>query len=205
MRTDNPGGPADVVYGLVLLECGFTLLAMLGEILFMGGNPLYLVMPIAKSAALLLFATKLLRGRRWAAVALIIAHALTLIGFWLNLLLALLPTLTFSINLVGLLTGVALPVGVIWLCVSLLSGPRLIRLPMMAAVPMMPAPMTPAAPMMVAPAMPAVPIALAVPRPPVWYPPIPPAHPDSSAVATLPIRLAGHYPSPDAPQPGVDR
>jgi hypothetical protein len=121
---EDSGGRADVVYGLILIECGMGVLAMLGELLFMGGNPLYVAMPIIKAGILLLFATQVLRGRRWAAVALIASQVLTLVGFWINLLLALLPQLTYSMNVVGLLTGVALPAAVIWLCARMLAAPR---------------------------------------------------------------------------------
>lgn len=155
-----------MVYALMLLECGMGVLAMFGELLFMGGNPLYLAVPLIKSGVLLFFAAKLLRGRHWAAIALIVSQGITLVGFWLNLLLALLPTLTFSVNLVGLLTGVTLPAVIIWLCARMLAVPRIVIAPI------------------------AYPMGIPIPRPPMMLPAGMPG-PGSSDVITLPIRVPG--------------
>ena len=96
----------DVVYVLCLMQVAFLLLAGLGELLLMGGNPAYLVLPVAKMVLLLVFATKVVKGRRWALVALIVLQVITLVGFGLQLVAGLLPMLDFTVNLVGLLTNV---------------------------------------------------------------------------------------------------
>jgi len=110
------GGPADIVYVLCLLQAAFGLLAALGEVLLMGGNPLYLLVPLAKAVLLVVLAAKAVTGRRWALVALIVVSAMTLVAFWLQLGAALLPGVGLTVNLVGLTTTVALPVAVIVLC-----------------------------------------------------------------------------------------
>jgi len=113
---------ADVVYALVLLEGAFGLLAGLGMVVMMGGKPVYLLMPVAKLTALLIFATNAICGRRWAMIALIVSQAVSLLGFVLDVLVGLLLQVQFTINLVGLLTGVAMPVAVIRLCARLLAA-----------------------------------------------------------------------------------
>jgi hypothetical protein len=112
----EPGGGMDVVYVLCLMQVAFLVLGGLGEQLLMGGNPLYLVVPVAKIVLLLVFATKAVKGRLWALIGLIAVQGITLFGFQLQLIGGLLPMVDFTINLVGLLTNLALPAGVIWLC-----------------------------------------------------------------------------------------
>jgi hypothetical protein len=121
--TGDRGGSADVVYLLLLLQAGFGLLAMFGELLFMA-NPLYLLVPIAKAVLLFVVATKVVTGRRWAWVTAIVLEGIGLVGFWLSLMVGLLPTLSRTVTFVGLLTEIALPVTVICLCARLLATPR---------------------------------------------------------------------------------
>ena len=118
----KPTSDADVVYMLVLLEGAFGLLAGLGTVVMMGGKPIYLLVPAAKLVTLLVFAAKAISGHRWAMIALIITQAVSLLGFVLDVLVGLLPQVQFTINLVGLLTSVAMPVAVIWLCARLLAA-----------------------------------------------------------------------------------
>jgi hypothetical protein len=120
----TPTSNADVVYALVLLEGAFGLLAGLGMVVMMRGNPVYMLMPVAKLTALLVLATKVMGGRRWAMITLIVAQAVSLLGFWLDVVVGLLPQVQFTINLAGLLTGVAMPMVVIWLCTRLLATSR---------------------------------------------------------------------------------
>jgi hypothetical protein len=114
------GGPADVVYVLLLVQAGAGLLAMLGELIFMGGSPLYVIAPITRTVASLVFAALVARGRRGALIAVLTLQVLTLLGFCVSALLGLLPALSFTPTLTGLLTGVALPVALIMLCGRLL-------------------------------------------------------------------------------------
>ncbi len=109
-------GALDVVYVLSLIQVAFLLLAAVGEQLLMGGNPAYLVVPLIKIVLLLVFATKALRGRRWALRGLVVLQWITLVGFGLQLVGGLLPMVDFTVNLVVLITNVMLPVAVIWLC-----------------------------------------------------------------------------------------
>src|SRR4051794_25709737 len=107
---------ADVAYVLCLMQGAFLLLAGLGELLLMGGNPAYLLLPVAKVVLLCWLATKVVTGRRWAAAALIAVQVVTLLGYQVQVIGGmLLPGLDFTVNLVGLLTNVAMPVAVIWL------------------------------------------------------------------------------------------
>src|SRR5262245_36115305 len=118
MPAERRGGAADVIYVLCLMQAGFLLLGGLGETLLMGGNPLYLLPPLVKVVLLLVFAAKVVSGRRWAVIALIVVHSMTLFGFWIQLGLGLLPWVDFTLNLVVLLTNLALPVTAIYLLCS---------------------------------------------------------------------------------------
>ncbi len=121
------GGAADVVYVLCLMQAAFLLLAGLGEVLLMGGNPLYLGLPIAKMVVLFVFAAKVVSGRRWAMIALLVVQGITIVGFWLQVLAGMLPALDFTLNLVGLITNVGMPFAVIYLCATLIA--RVPKLP----------------------------------------------------------------------------
>lgn len=113
---------ADVLYVLCLMQGAFLLLAGLGELLLMGGNPVYLLLPVAKLVLLLWLATKVVKGRRWAGITLIVVQAVTLLGYQVQLLGgALLPMVDFTVNLVGLLTNLALPIAMIWLTVQVFT------------------------------------------------------------------------------------
>jgi hypothetical protein len=120
-------GAAEIVYVLCLMQATFLLLGGLGEVLLMGGNPLYLVMPLAKMVLLFVFAAKVLAGRRWALIAVIVLQGITLSGFWLQVGAGMLPWVDFTINLVGLITNLAMPAAIVYLCATLL--PRRIRRP----------------------------------------------------------------------------
>lgn len=115
-RVGVAGSGLDVVYVLSLLQVAFLLLAAVGEVVLMGGNPAYLLLPVVKSALLIVFATRALSRRRWALRALTVLAWITLAGFALQLVIGLLPALDFTVNLVGLMTNVALPAAVILLC-----------------------------------------------------------------------------------------
>ncbi len=110
------GGALDVVYVLGLMQVAFIALAAIGEQLLMGGNPAYLVLPLAKIVLMLVFVTKALRRRRSALRGLVVLQWVTLVGFGLQLVAGLLPGVDFTVNLVGLLTNLVLPLAVIWLC-----------------------------------------------------------------------------------------
>jgi hypothetical protein len=134
MRTPQPDrvdesrrrepGRADVVYVLLLVQVGAGLLAMLGELLFMGGNPLYALAPMTKAAVTLVFAALVVRGRRGALIGVVALQLLTLAGFAVSVVAGALPQLDFTPTLTGLLTGVALPVAVTVTCVRLLIEPE---------------------------------------------------------------------------------
>jgi len=114
------GGAADVVYVLCLMQAAFLLLGGLGEVVLMGGNPAYLILPMAKMVLLFVFAAKVVSGRRWALVALIVVQGITLVGFWLQFGAGFLPWVDFTVNLVGLITNVAMPASVVYLCATVL-------------------------------------------------------------------------------------
>lgn len=135
--THSRGGPADVLYVLLLVQAAAGLLASFGELLFMQ-NALYLVLPVLRAALLVLIAAKIVRGRRWAMVAALVMESFALFGMWAGALLGLAPGLSPSFTLAGLVTGVALPIAVIVLAARLLAtradralshGPRDVRVP----------------------------------------------------------------------------
>jgi hypothetical protein len=107
---------ADTVHVLLVLQAAAGLVAMVGQLVMMGGSPLYLVVPVAKAAALLTLSVFLRRGGRWAAITLVVLEGLTLAGFALNAVVGILPWLDFTVTLTGLLTGLVLPGAVAALC-----------------------------------------------------------------------------------------
>ncbi|MCI0688329.1 MAG: hypothetical protein L0Y54_14000 [Sporichthyaceae bacterium] len=109
-------GPAAVAYVLLLVQAAAGLLAMLGLVLIMGGNPAYALVPSIKPVLLLVLATAVVRGRRRAAMAVIVIELVSLTGYGLNLLIGLVPQVDVTVNLVTLLTNVALPVAIVVLC-----------------------------------------------------------------------------------------
>ena len=115
------GGEADLLFSLVLLQCGFGVLASLSMMVLMG-NAVFLVLPLLKLVALLFIAGRAAAQRRWAMITMIAIQAVALAGYLLGAVLGLLPALTFTFNLVGLITGVSLPAAVIWLCARLLRA-----------------------------------------------------------------------------------
>lgn len=110
-----------MIYVLCLLQVAFLLLAGLGEVLLMGGQPVYLLVPLAKSALLVVLAAKTVSGRRWAMIGLVGVQGVTLAGFWIQAAAGVLPWVDFTVNLVGLLTNLALPATVLYLAVMLFS------------------------------------------------------------------------------------
>jgi len=82
----------------------------------MGGNPAFLLLPFVKSVLLLVFATAAVRRRRWGLRALFVLSWVTLAGFLLQLLVGLARPVDVTVNLVGLMTNVGVPVAVLWLC-----------------------------------------------------------------------------------------
>ncbi len=117
-------GRRDVIAVLVLIEVAAGLLAALGQALFMA-SPLFLVVPVLKVVFLLVVSARLVRGRRWAVVTMVVVHTLAIVGFGFGLVLGATPWFTASVTLTGLLTGLGVPLAVLWLCVGLLrSGPE---------------------------------------------------------------------------------
>lgn len=110
------GSSSDIVYVLGLLQVAFLMLAAIAEALLMGGNGAYLVVPLAKIVVLLWLGAKIVSGRRWAMITMIVVQSITLAGFGLQLLLAFIPAIGLTVNLVGVTTNLALPIAVIILC-----------------------------------------------------------------------------------------
>jgi len=119
-------GREDVVYVLVLVQAAAGLLAMAGELLFMG-NALYLVIPVVKAVVLLVLAVKVVGHRRWASIALLTFEGLSLVGVGVSLAVGLLPWVDRTVTLTGLLTEMGLPLIVIVYCAqSLVDRPQTI-------------------------------------------------------------------------------
>jgi hypothetical protein len=110
------GGPADIIFVLGLLQVAFLTLAAVAEALLMGGNGAYLVVPLAKIVVLLWLGAKIVSGRRWAMITMIVVQSITLAGFGIQLLLAFVPAIGLTVNVVGVTTNLALPIAVIILC-----------------------------------------------------------------------------------------
>jgi hypothetical protein len=111
-----------LAYVLVLLQAAMGALAGLGEVVVMGGNPIYLLVPAIRAALLVIVAVQL--ARRWAAITLIVLEGVSLIGFWLSVLAGMTPWVDYPVNLVGLLTNVVLPGVVLYLAVWVLANRR---------------------------------------------------------------------------------
>lgn len=118
-RAPAAGGPVDVVYVLLLLQAAMGLLAVLGLVLIMGGNPAYAVVPSIKPVLLLILARGVVRGWRRALGFVIAIETVSLAGYGLNLMVGFLPQADVTVNLVTVLSNVALPLVVIALCAGL--------------------------------------------------------------------------------------
>ena len=99
---------------LLLLQAGFEVLATLGMVVMMGGNVAYAIVPGLHVVALLVFASFVARGHRWAWWVVVGVECVSLAGFQVNLLLGVLPPVQVTLTLVGLLTTLALPLAVLW-------------------------------------------------------------------------------------------
>ena len=125
-----------MIYVLCLVQAGFLLLGGIGETLLMG-NGLYLVVPLAKMALMFVLAAKAAAGRRWALIVLIVVQGVTVLGFWIQVAAGLTPWVDFTVNLTVLITNLALPAVLVYLCAT-----RLRR----DVVAVLPAPQDPYAP-----------------------------------------------------------
>jgi hypothetical protein len=114
-----------VVLVLLLVQVSAALLAALGELLFMGGNPIYLIEPIGRAVVTFVFAGLMAR-RRGALVGLLVLQTITLFGFVANAALGFVPAADFTPTLTGLLTGVGLPIAVIVLVSRMLHRPTVV-------------------------------------------------------------------------------
>lgn len=100
-------GYAQLGYVLVLFQGSLTLLAMFGQVIVTGGNPLYVPIPLLHTVVLLAAGSNI--RRRWAAGTLIVLESLSLLGFWLSVLIGLTPWVVYPVNLTGLITDTVLP------------------------------------------------------------------------------------------------
>jgi LytS/YehU family sensor histidine kinase len=123
MSGSERGGLADIVYVICLMQAAFLVLAGFGEVLLMGGNGAYLIVPLIKGAVLVWLAAKVVRLRRWALITLIVLQALTLAAIPVQFVIGLAPVVDFSPSLVELVTGIFVPMAVIAMS-ALLIGER---------------------------------------------------------------------------------
>jgi hypothetical protein len=128
MPGSERGGLADVVYVLCLMQAAFLVLAGFGEVLMMGGNGSYLILPLVKAAVLLWLGAKVVRNRKWALITLIVVQAITLVTLPIQMLLSLIPAVDFAPSLVELLTTVVMPGALIAMCALLLARRPLLAL-----------------------------------------------------------------------------
>jgi hypothetical protein len=113
-----------VVFVLLLVQAGTILLAMLGELLFMGGLPFYAIVPVARVILTLVFAGLVLKDHPGGPIGVIALQGISLIGFALGAVVGVLPQVDFTPTLTGVFTGVLLPIGVIVYCGNLLQRHR---------------------------------------------------------------------------------
>jgi len=124
-----------LLFVLVLTHAAMSLLASIGEVLFVG-TALYLVVPVVRGGVLLWAAVAAGRGfvapdepprvpvrplRRWPLVLLIVTAQVGVFGYVLSNLIGVLPWVSDTVNLVGLLTNVALPTAITWLTARMLG------------------------------------------------------------------------------------
>ena len=110
-----------VAHALLVLQGAFGIVATLGMLLLMGGNPAYAIVPLAGCVLLFTLAGLVARRRRWALVAAIIVEGIALAGWILQNLAGMLPVIDSTNTLVGLLTTVGLPAAVVVLCARTLA------------------------------------------------------------------------------------
>jgi hypothetical protein len=111
-------GHRHLLFVSALLQAGLGLLAALGQLLFTGANPVYLVTPMARAALVIVAAGS---GRRWGLHTILVLEGLSVAGFWVSIGVGMLPPVDATVNLVGLLTNLALPGAMIWLAAWLLT------------------------------------------------------------------------------------
>jgi hypothetical protein len=117
---DPRQGRAELARILLLMTAGFTLLAMLGEIVLMA-SPVYAAVPVVKGILLMVLARKVAALRRWAMITTIVVAAMSLAGFTISTVIGLLPQLDHTVTLTGLITEVALPITLIVISALLLA------------------------------------------------------------------------------------
>jgi len=128
-------GYPHLLFVLVLTHVAMSLLAAIGEVLFVG-TALYLVVPVVRGGVLLWAAAAAGRGfvapdeppsvparplRRWPLVLLIVTAQVGVAGYVISNLIGVLPWVSDTINLVSLLTNVALPTAITWLAGRMLG------------------------------------------------------------------------------------
>ncbi len=224
-------GYAHLLYVLVLCQVSTSLLAGVGESVFVG-NPGYLLVPLLRGTLLVVAAgcagavgSDGRTRRRWPLVLLIVSAQVSVFGYVLSNLLGVLPWVSDTVNLVGLLTNLALPLAITWLAGQLLATWRRaspVQQPLQP-VRYQPALVAPAvfAPALVAPAPPAgyrVPVVfpagsadrsrrpvartLVDPHAPVPGPQTALLPPEASSVWTVsPVSPGAPPPTPPAPTP----
>ena len=112
-------GHRQLLLVLALLQAAFGLLAALGQLLFVAGNPAYLAVPLVRAALLVTAAAV---GRRWGVLAILVLEGLSVTGFWVSALIGLLPWVDATVTPVGLLANVALPGAMTYLAARLLAA-----------------------------------------------------------------------------------
>jgi hypothetical protein len=104
-----------VAHALLVLQGGMGIVAALGMVLLMG-SPAFALVPLLGCVVLFTLAGLVARRRRWALVAAIILEGMAIAGWVLQVLIGMVPQVDFTVNLVGLLTTLALPAAVLVLC-----------------------------------------------------------------------------------------
>jgi hypothetical protein len=112
----RPRERAEVAAVLLLMQSVFGLLSLLGMLVMAALFPVLTPAGLLVAAGFmvpLLGAIGVARGWRWARRIALIWQGITLFGLFVNLLLALLPSVQMELTLTGIITGLLLPVSVI--------------------------------------------------------------------------------------------
>ena len=126
-------GYPHLLFVLAVSQTALAVVAALGEVVFVGSG-IYLIVPVLRGLLLLIAAGRAARPRRGPLIVVIVLEHLSVFGFFFGLLVGLLPWVSDTVNLVGLLTNLVLPWAMIYLAAMLLGNTTTRRYPRPPAI-----------------------------------------------------------------------
>jgi hypothetical protein len=118
------GDKADVTHVLLMSQGALEILSTIGMVLLMGLNLAYALVPMSHVLLLFVTASAVARRKRWAYWSALLIEMLGLAGYQVNLWLGAVAQVDVTVNLVGLLTSVVLPLLVVIQALRLIREPR---------------------------------------------------------------------------------